>query len=161
MVVVFKKRANTNWKIVFSIFNIDNMNILRIYIPSYAVFIKFDKPRTIRQIYFWNKHRLTSCYKRNMKAFKFWVKYYVLKSPVYYYWSSMDCDLCSSAGYNKADNIYDYLEEEKAFWENVEGRSDMTIIREEEYLENCDIEIESRDYIMEAFENGNGRSVIL
>ncbi len=96
-----------------------------------------------------------------VNKFKFWWKYYVLKSPAYYYWSSMDCDLCSSAGYGKADNIYDYLEEERVFWENVEGRSDMTLISEEEFLENEGINIKSHDYIMEAFENGNGRNVIL
>lgn len=129
-----------------------------LYLFSIVCVLTLRRPK---QWFNWNMHLLKSRFKRSEKDLKFWFKYYVLKHPVYYYWSSMDCDLYSSAGYNKADNIYDYLKEEKAFWENVEGRSDMTIIREEEYLENEGINIESHDYIMEAFENGNGRNVIL
>ena len=96
-----------------------------------------------------------------MSKLKFWYKYNLMRSPVYYYWHSLDCDLCSSGGYGECKNITEYQANEELFWECVEGPSGMRVISREEYLENKDIEIRSRDYIMEAFEDGRGSNVII
>jgi len=159
MIVKFKRLVDVKFK--YGITNIDHKIVVVIYLWLFAIVVIFDKPRTLKQWFYWNKYRIEKWFNNNKSKFNYWWHYKVLRSPAYYYWYSMDCDLCSSEGYGKSKNISEYLENERDFWDSVEGRSDMHLVSKEEYLEHKDIEFKSRDYIMEAYENGNGRNVIL
>lgn len=89
-------------------------------------------------------------------------KWYYEKTDkvVYYYYSSTDCDMCTSAGYGYTLGERAFREYEQDMYEGAEGPTQIEKISKEEYLENKD-EHYFRDRIMEAYENGNGTSIIV
>ena len=81
------------------------------------------------------------------------------KSEVIYAFSfSRDCDMCESTSYHKFESQKEYDDYEENLYEWAEGSTYINEISEEEYLAHCNQQSRTRDRIMEAYENGNGRT---
>ena len=123
-------------------------------------FIMVFDYKTPKQIFYRLKNKYRFLPKRLIKKLKFWYKYNVLRSPVYYFYSSTDCDCVTVSGYGKAKNLKRYYKGMESLYENAEGATSMNIVPKNEW-EHHGEERQIRDHIMEAYENGNGRSIIV
>jgi len=85
------------------------------------------------------------------------------KKRIYYVLWSRDCDLCESVNYGYVESYkayYDWMNDEEE-WSWVEGATSVDIITKGEYEYQVEQEHPVRDRVMEAFENGNGRSITI
>jgi len=80
---------------------------------------------------------------------------FAMRGPIFTRWFSRDCDLNESIWYRKFDNGTELLEYENTRMEAAEGPVNWTTVDASEYHERTFAG--SRDRILEAFENGNGR----
>jgi hypothetical protein len=85
------------------------------------------------------------------------------KKRIYYVVWSRDCDLCESVNYGYVDSYKEYVDwmNDEEEWSWVEGSTSVDIISKGEYDYQVEQEHPVRDRVMEAFENGNGRNVII
>jgi len=77
---------------------------------------------------------------------------------IYIWYGSTDCDHCYSAYATKHRNIYAFKSFVEMCYDNAEGAQSFTRMSKKEYLEERDHAV-SRDYIMEAHEDGHPYSV--
>jgi hypothetical protein len=94
-------------------------------------------------------------FKKMRRDFAFWFKYYVLRSKVYFEASTTDCDCVTSEWDGICENIWAYKEMEQDIYESAEGATGVSIISKKEYRDYH----HTTDHIMNAFENGRGRSI--
>jgi type I site-specific restriction endonuclease len=82
---------------------------------------------------------------------------FIFKTRYYKFWSR-DCDLCESTRVYTFPSKYhaDDFEDEQYEW--AEGPQSMEEVSKQEYME---FQPSFRDRVMEAYENGNGRCVII
>lgn len=86
-----------------------------------------------------------------IRVAKFW-------KPVYCRVWSRDCDMCESTYYTKYKNYFEMFHSRKKAYEWAEGPMSYDEVSKQEYLEYKNT-YHTRDRAMEAFENGNGRSI--
>jgi hypothetical protein len=78
--------------------------------------------------------------------------------PVYASYWSRDCDMCETADVRKYRNYFQYLKAIESYGEWADGPFTLNEITKGEYLMR-EGETYHRDRVMEAYENGNGRSI--
>ena len=105
------------------------------------------------------RHYFTSQYgdktfRVHKKQFKLWINEVVLRKPVYYEYFSRDCDCVEVSGYSMAKNRKEFNRTQEGMWESAEGECWMKRCSKSEYEQYGDEE-NTRDRIMEGFENGN------
>ena len=112
-------------------------------LPSPKHFLKYTLPRFIA---------------KQKAAIKFWWKYQLLSSTVYYRIDETDCDLVNCITYGQVESLKAFkgLRDQVYSW--AEGPTRIDIITREEYMDGENSRV---DRIMESFENGNGRSHIV
>lgn len=76
--------------------------------------------------------------------------------PVYYMTDETDCDHCRVISSHKACNGNAYIKSIEAMYDWAEGPVSAWRISKKEYLEH---ETSTRDYILEAFEDGHAHTV--
>lgn len=156
----FRIRKNYSKKVSFKITKVVAYHdrLIALYVFKFAFIIYIDKVLNTRAL----RYRMSQYFLKRINKARHWYRYNFDRSPYYYAYSSVDCDLVESSGvgrfnsYKEAYNYqsnpdnYDWLEGPYSEWE----------ISKEEYLQSKGI-AHQRDYIMEAYENGNGRKVLI
>ena len=104
------------------------------------------------------KRQLPQFIKGHSKVFKLWVREVVLRKPIYFEYFSRDCDCVEVSGYGIAKDRKDFAESQQAMWENAEGTCWMKRCSKSEYMRYGGQE-QTRDRVMEAYENGRGTCV--
>jgi hypothetical protein len=104
-----------------------------------------------------NLYRLKSNFKNYKKSLEHWFKYNVMRSKVYFEASTTDCDCVRSDWSGVCDNITEYNKMVYDIYDNAEGSTYVNIIDKKDYVEYSN----TKDYIMDAFENGRGSQVII
>lgn len=95
------------------------------------------------------------------ESFLDWYYFDHKKAGVYYYYSSTDCDLCTREGYDRVRTKKSYLRMRKEMFENAEGSTSVHTVDKEEYFMYFVEGGQMTDYIMQAFENGDGHKVTI
>ena len=124
---------------------------------GYVSWLKYE-PVSLRQI----KLRIQDKLRFTIKNLKWDFTHKVRKQPVYTVVETTDCDMCTSTSFVKYENGFEYIayQEDESNFEWLEGPYSENFISEEEYLEYQGQSF-TRDRIMEAYENGNGNSVVV
>lgn len=95
--------------------------------------------------------------KEEIKAHSFLLKYGWLYVGV----SSTDCDCVQMYYVRKFQSLKRFKKFSQSVYENAEGATYISIITKADYDLEREHPTRSRDRIMEAYENGNGRSIIV
>lgn len=140
----------------------DHDKLIKIALDKYIIVIYIDDVTTLKQLYYRTKYAMQSKYQKASKRFNHWRRYNFDNKPYYYAYSHTDCDLVYSERVGKFDSYteaYDYQSNPDNYdW--LEGAYSEWEISEAEYLDRLGCEYQ-RDYIMEAYENGNGRKIFV
>lgn len=150
-------------RVRLSTINVDDIYILFLYFKTKVLIVKWDKPRTPKQWYRQNMYKLALKLRRFEKKFIHWYKMNFDDDPIYYCITSIDCDCVEMSWVGKSDDYrahFQWLNDDSG-WDWVEGRTSVDIISEEEYLQEVNEPVKIYDHIMAAYENGNGRNIII
>jgi len=160
--LIIKRRKEFRIGFKFTRFVVDAFCMVAINVGWYKIlyYRRLSVP-TPKQLYNRVRFELIRSYNINRRNFKVWLKYKLLRSKVYYYWSSTDCDLCTASGYGSTNSIKEYNRVVESMYEDAEGSTSIYIVSKEEWEDYGDHQFRSRDRILEAYENGDGRKVIL
>lgn len=138
-------------------------NMLAFYLGYYIVVFYKHKMNTPKQWWRIKKYDFRRWSDRTEKKVEHWYRYNFENKPIYYSVTSMDCDLCESTSFGKHKNYreyYDWLTDADA-WDWVEGRTSVDLHSKEDWEYYNEQPRRTRDYIMEAYEDGRGRNVII
>lgn len=160
----FRIRKDYNKKVSFKITKVvaHHDRLIKLYLGKYAFVLYIDDVPTLKQLYYRTKCAMQSKYQKASKRFNHWMRYNFDNKPYYYAYSHTDCDLVWVERVGKFSNYreaYDYQNNlENYDW--LEGAYSEWEISEGEYLDRLGSEYR-RDYITEAWENGDGSKVIV
>lgn len=164
MKAIFKTRISEKSRYYFGTSRVVSNHdmLIKLYLGRSRFLLYIDNISTTRQMYYKLRHRIKSKYQESVKRFKHWRRYNFDRKPYYYAYSHTDCDLVWVEKVGKFSNYreaYDYQNNlENYDW--LEGAYSEWEISEGEYLDRLGSEYQ-RDYITEAWENGNGSKVIV
>jgi len=158
----YKYKSELN-KFSIEIQSFNDIVLVPIWLGHTLYIIKWNKPRTPKQMYRSLKWKLTRRLQNLEERFVHWYRYNFDDKPVYYTVCSIDCDCVEMFWYGKCEDYREYYDwmNDSGEWDWVEGRTHVSIVSEEEYLDNIDEPRKTFDHIMNAFEDGRGNNVIL
>ena len=119
--------------------------------------------KTPKQAYKCWKYDLTRWIQKTKQRAKHWYRYNFEKEIIYYSVTSMDCDLCEATNFGTKSSYkeyHDWMNDSDA-WDWVEGRTSVQLHTKDEWEEYNEQPRRTRDYIMEAFEDGRGSHVTI
>jgi len=164
MVYILQDRQNRTRKFRLGIrYSSDTYlnKLLSFYLGYYILSFYTFEMKTPKQLWYTMKFRFRRWLSKTETRLEHWYRYNFENKTIYYSVTSMDCDCCESTSFGIHRNYreyYDWLNDESE-WDWVEGRTSVDLHDKDEWEYYNDQPRRTRDYIMEAYEDGRGTHV--
>ena len=137
--------------------------MLCLYLGHYVVRLYSHDMKTPKQWYKSKKYKLTRWANRTGDRLEHSYRYKFENKVIYYSVTSMDCDCCESISFGTHKSYREYYDwmNDDSVWEWVEGRTSVDLHDKDEWEYYNDQPRRTRDYIMEAYEDGRGNHVTI